>query len=308
MTQIYTPPQPFQWSWITLIGPDAGDFLHRLTTVNVRNLIVGEGAPGCFLTPQGKLRAYFTLWNYRLTEFAFEIDAGESGHWKKALLETIDQYTFGEKITVAEVPLESRWIFPDAEGLAKLGVAESMKTAAIDEEIRVCHHGEADFGRPWVTVWGRGPRLAQWLERAFPQAQSIGFETTETWRIEASRPRADLELSESTIPLEVGLKDAIAENKGCYPGQEVIEKIISLGAPAKRLIRIDGSGPVPARGEKILNLADPAAEVGEVTSVAETSTGFVALGIVRKIHAKEGLEVRFTTGSQGTVARVAPYR
>ncbi|HUP58710.1 MAG TPA: hypothetical protein VM598_14725, partial [Bdellovibrionota bacterium] len=114
----------------------------------------------------------------------------------------------------------------------------------------------------------------------------------EQMRIEALRPRVGRELVETTVPLEAGMREWIAENKGCYPGQEVIEKIISIGSPAKRMVRIEGPGAAPARGEKIMNVAEPPAEIGEITSSATTAVGFVALAFARKIHAKEGLAVR----------------
>ena len=302
-----------QWSWVTLSGRDTRDFLHRLTTVNVNGLEIGQGSPGFFLNAQGKIRAFFTLWRFAAEDFAFEFDAGATGHWKQELLAAIDQYTFAEKITLADVTaLESRWIFadPSALGIPSLKPGE---TVAIDEEIRVCHHGDIDYGRTWLTAWGRPARLNQWMDHTLPPgsaAHGVNARKLEEWRLQALRPRVDAEITSSTIPLEAGLADAVAQGKGCYPGQEVIERIVSLGAPARRLVRIEGKGPLPTLGESILNLADPPAEVGQVTSVAqpENGSGFLALGFVRKIHAKDGLEVRFAqSGSQGSITRVAPY-
>jgi folate-binding protein YgfZ len=303
-----------QWSWVTLSGRDAQDFLHRLTTVNVNALSVGQGAPGFFLNAQGKIRAYFTLWNFGPQDYAFELDAGAEGKWKTELLAAIDQYTFAEKITASDVTaLESRWIFADAasEALAKLGAPDlkAGQTVAVDEEIRICHHGDLDFGRAWITAWGRPARLAQWLEHVLPASQAATPAQLEQWRIQALRPRVDAEITPATIPLEAGLTQAIAQSKGCYPGQEVIERIISLGSPARRLALIQGQGAMPSPGETIQNFADPPAEVGQITSVTPSeSGGFSALGFVRKIHAKEGLEVRFAqSGSKGSISRIAPY-
>src|SRR3989338_6779816 len=103
MSQLYFPASPLGWSWINQSGADAPDFLHRLTTVNVRALEVGFGARGCFLNPQGKIRAFFNLWRYGETDFAFETDAGADGNWKTQLLSTIEHFTFAEKFEVAEI-------------------------------------------------------------------------------------------------------------------------------------------------------------------------------------------------------------
>jgi folate-binding protein YgfZ len=181
---------------------------------------------------------------------------------------------------------------------------------AIDEEIRVCHQGNTDFGRPWVTAWGRGPRLDQWLERTLPNAGTATHAQLEAWRIEANRPWIDHEITDATGPLEIGLTDAIAGQKGCYPGQEVIEKIISLGAPAKRLALVElgsAAGDGFRAGAKLYNLAEPPIEVGELTTVDRLAPGLKALAIVRKIHAKEGLEVKLENGARGKLARISPY-
>ncbi len=91
-----------------------------------------------------------------------------------------------------------------------------------------------------------------------------------------------------TNPLEVNLGSAIDSNKGCYPGQEVIEKILALGSPARRLCllrRVDGAGneTLPA----ILHDAT-GAEAGKLTS----SDGEYALAILKRTHLKPGLELR----------------
>jgi folate-binding protein YgfZ len=306
----YRPTSPVQWNWTPLAGPDARDFLHRVTTVNVRDLSPGEGAPGFFLSAQGRVRAWFRLWCYGQDEFAFEYDAGPDGRWKRELLAAIDQYTFAERMQLTDLgdQLECRWLLTEDEAdLAGLPVRPGM-THALEDEIRVCHQGSVDFGRAWVTAWGRPARLGQWVEQAFPQAGTATFAELERWRIEALRPRVGIEVTDATLPLEVGLKDGIAENKGCYPGQEVIEKIAALGSPPRRLARIEGQGLAPTAGAKVLNLAEPPAEVGEVTSVLPREGGFVALGILKKIHAKEGLAVRFSDSpAQASVTRVAPY-
>ncbi len=311
MSLVYLPSTPIQWNWVSLTGPDVRDFLHRVTSADVRNLEEGSGTRGCFLNPQGRIRAYFTLWNYGPEDFAFEFDSGVSGKWKKELFAAIDQYTFAEKMTLtdltplsAEPKLECRWIFGENLDIPALG------TRAIEDEIRLCHQGSLDFGRPWITAWGRGPRLNQWLERRLPDHIRVGPEHLDAWRIEAVRPWIDLEITDATSPLEVGLVDAVANQKGCYPGQEVIEKVISLGAPARRLGLIELEAPASENlrsGSKLFNLADAPIEVGEITSVTRSASTFRALAIIRKIHAKEGLEVKLEDNARGKLARIAPY-
>jgi folate-binding protein YgfZ len=337
MPSIYTPsPTPFtgpeaqgprwNWNWSTLTGPDAQDFLHRVTSGETRGLEIGQGGRACFLTPQGKLRAYFHLWRYGADEFGLEFDGGDGGRWRDSLFAAIDQYTFAEKMTLTPVTqLECRWIFAETEAEAELLLRKfggSEKTQGFRtfcthddnaEPVRICSEGSLDFGRPWITAWGRPAQLAQWADRMLGESgkfKAVEAETLEAWRIAALRPRMDRELTENTVPLEVGLTEAIAPNKGCYPGQEIIEKIISLGSPAKRLalIELPGGGPAatPRAGEAVFNRGEPPAEVGLLTSVARYGDDWKGLCLVRKNYAKEGLEVQ-AAGIHGLIKRISSY-
>lgn len=306
MPLTYRPSAPLQWSWLNIQGPDASDFLHRLTTVNVKAMKPGDGAPGFFLSPQGKIRGFFTLWTVQAADFVLEFDAGQAGKWKTELLSVIDQFHFGEKFTLTEVTdLQCTWIFDQTFSLG------ANKTAVDSNGARLFHHGSADFGRPWISAWGTAQQLEALLgsNDLGGAKDSTTYHQIEQWRIHSARPAVDHELSENSNPLEVGLHEAIAGNKGCYPGQEVIEKIISLGSPARRLVKIVGQGPAPSVGEQIRTADAAHAEVGQVTSVAQTEQGFELLTLVRKNHAKEGLEVTFSANpeTRAKLVQIAPY-
>jgi folate-binding protein YgfZ len=299
-------------------GPDAADFLHRLTTVNVKGMKPGDGAPGFFLSPQGKIRGFFTLWllnkSSEKSDFVLEFDAGQAGKWKTELLAVIDQFTFAEKFTLTEVTdLQCVWIFDQAtsETSHSDSNSEMLKTSVDSSGARLFHHGSADFGRSWTSAWGTSEQLKKLLV-ADSSSDPLGntpYTQLEQWRIHSARPALDHELSENSNPLEVGLHEAIAGNKGCYPGQEVIEKIISLGSPARRLVKIVGQGSAPKVGELIQTTDAAHTEVGQVTSVAQTGQGFELLTLVRKNHAKEGLEVTFAANpeTRAKLVQIAPY-
>jgi tRNA-modifying protein YgfZ len=290
MSLFFRPSPPEQttadglgWAWSEIAGDDARDYLQRLTTIDLRELSPGEGAPGFFLNPQGKIQSALSVWCLGEERFGLEYEAGEKGRERERLVAWIEQFHFAEKFALRHSERKCIWVFD--------GSAETLSTGKAGD-VRICQHGTRDFGRGWITAWGDGDAAEHWLKVAHPSAMEIVLDDLEQMRIETLRPRVGRELVEATVPLEAGMRDWIAENKGCYPGQEVIEKIISIGSPARRLIRIEGSGSTPARGEKIMNLAEPPAELGEVTSSATGPLGFLALAFVRKIHAKEGMAVK----------------
>ena len=60
-------------------------------------------------------------------------------------------------------------------------------------------------------------------------ALSCGTEALESLRIEAGIPRYGPDFGEDTLPLEAGLLNALSFNKGCYIGQEIVERARSRG-------------------------------------------------------------------------------
>lgn len=247
------------WTCRTLSGPDARDFLHRLTTRDVRHLQPGTPAGwGFILTAVGKVRAAFYLSCIGPDEFWFEYDAGSDGVWDRALAEAIDQFTFAERQQLSPASeLSSRWVF-------------SEHAPEVPPSVRVIDHGSQDFGRRWWTIWG---------ERSVIESRPLSAERPDLleWRTQAIRPWFSIELSQDVMPLEVGLVDGISQGKGCYPGQEVIERILTQGAPPRRLARI------------------------------LTSSGRVVLGVVRKNEVEPGTSVKLADGTEGKVERCAEF-
>jgi folate-binding protein YgfZ len=299
----YFRPDGLGYSWLEIAGTDAREYLHRLTTVDARALKPGQGAPGLFLNAQGKIQGSFRLWCLEDARFAFELEAGADGSLKQSLLNWIEQYHFGEKFEVTDSGLSCLWLLGlEAEHASAL---PGDWTTASGQGLRINHAGNTDYGRPFLTLWGETSQLNSWLKDRLPNANAVSLETLERWRIEALSPRSGHELTQDSSPLEAGFDRAIAMNKGCYPGQEVIEKTISLGQPAQRLVRLEGKGEAPALGTAVTNQASPPASVGRITSAVKTDEGFLALAFVRKIHAKEGLEVRLEGGAPAKIAAVS---
>ena len=117
----------------------------------------------------------------------------------------------------------------------------------------------------------------------------------------------EFKLDGKTNPLEVNLRHAISDQKGCYPGQEVIEKIIAIGSPARRLclLELKAATGSPANAPEIRPplplLSGEGAEAGVLTSIA----GKHALGIIRRTHLKEGITLN-AAGASWTIAKVSP--
>src|SRR5262249_20309158 len=123
-------------------------------------------------------------------------------------------------------------------------------------------------------------------------ARVIGPDTWELLRISLGIPRYAQDIRERDLPQETEQQRALHFSKGCYVGQEIVERIRSRGAVHRTFTGFEVTGELPSPGSKILFGGK---EVGEITSsaritLAESELG-VALGYIRREHADPAKEL-----------------
>lgn len=196
-----------------------------------------------------------------------------------------------------------RWVIREDVRLADLtadfvviGVLGAGAATAVVAALGV--GGDDDQGwRPGVhgTLWTRtaaGLWPGGWLlvgRDAVPAVSSglvgagvaeLGADAVDRFFVRRGVARFGRELStDETIPLECGGWAGVSFNKGCYLGQEVIERLFSRGAAARRLMRGWVEGPAPSAGVALLAADD---EVGVVASSAVGPDGAWVLAWVRR--------------------------
>jgi aminomethyltransferase len=106
---------------------------------------------------------------------------------------------------------------------------------------------------------------ATWDALVAVGASAVGTEALELRRISFGIPRFGVDIRERDLPQETGQARALNFTKGCYLGQEIVERIRSRGAVHRQFGVFDIEGLLPDAGTKIF--ADDK-EVGEVTSSA----------------------------------------
>jgi folate-binding protein YgfZ len=159
--------------------------------------------------------------------------------------------------------------------------------------------------------------LEQVVKLAAAAAETVsgrlaGWAALEIARIEAGIPRFGADMDESNLPPEAGLDArAVSYSKGCYIGQEIINRIHSFGQVAKALRKLqlaDGLAVLPVRGDILLH---DGKEVGWITSAVASPRlkTNVALGYVRKEVFEPGTELRLRSASGESAVRVigAPF-
>ena len=101
---------------------------------------------------------------------------------------------------------------------------------------------------------------------------------------------------------------ALHFNKGCYLGQEIVERIRARGAVHRHLRSLELSGPVPAAGAELTAKDGKAA--GQITSAAELKLDsnregrVFALAMVRAEAETGEPELRYRVGEAEGTARI----
>jgi folate-binding protein YgfZ len=137
-------------------------------------------------------------------------------------------------------------------------------------------------------------------------AMPVGSAALDKFRIAEGIPLYGVDMVERDLPQETSQIRALHFAKGCYLGQEIVERIRSRGSVRRHLRPLELDGPVPAAGAE-LALEDGSA-VGEITSAAELPLAggrrTFALGKIRS-ETEEGNEIfHYATGNAKGTARI----
>jgi len=125
-----------------------------------------------------------------------------------------------------------------------------------------------------------------------------GFSAYEMLRIENGFPRWSADMDATLLPMEAGLDPiAISYQKGCYIGQEVIQRVKTYSEPPRTLVQLEVADA--ATGDRITAGTE---EIGAVTSAIPT----VALGFVRKEFKAPGTEV--AVGGKPARVKALPWQ
>jgi folate-binding protein YgfZ len=133
-------------------------------------------------------------------------------------------------------------------------------------------------------------------------ATPVGTDAMEMWRIAEGLPLYGRDIREKELPQETAQDRALNFTKGCYVGQEIVERIRSRGAVHRTLTGFRFAGDAPAVGTKVIK---DGREVGEITSITKLplASGPIAIGLgyVRREAGAPGTKLD-AGGAEATVA------
>lgn len=301
---------------LEITGADRGSWLHNLVTNHVKELRSGDGNYAFVCNIKGRI--LFDL-NVIIREDAIWVDLDRG--FLDVAQQHFEKYTIVEDVQrvdrsddyarVALVGDAAKRVFSEirAAHVGQLPILGSAGLSLCESDVTAVR---TDFCGPWavelflpndraIPVW----EFLTDAARPVP-ALPVGDRAVQACRIETGIPWSGREITNETLPAETRQSDrAVSRNKGCYLGQEVVERMRSRDALAKILVglRIEGTqlpavpGPIELDG----------APVGSVTSVCHSFAmdSVIALAFVRTKFSEPGtvLTVTWDQGrAQATVA------
>jgi folate-binding protein YgfZ len=271
---------------IRVTGDDRARLLHAMTTNHVQQMKPGDGIYAFFLSAQGRILADVYVFCF---EDHFLLDTEPEA--RKVVYEHLDHFIIADDVALEDITDET-FSF-GVEGPTATQVASRAGMPAPHHRFSHLHWDDCTVaalsatGLHGVRITGairRKQDIAALLEGAGAIAASS--EDAETARIENFVPRYGCDITESTLPQETQQTHALHFQKGCYIGQEIVERIRSRGHVNKLLMGFRAqSRTVPAQGAKLM-LEGKAA--GEVTSATLAGEFVFGLAYVRVPGARSG--------------------
>ncbi len=309
---------------LCLAGADRVRFLHGQVTNDIKRLSPGTGCYAALVSAKGKMESDLHIYNLP-DELLLDFEPGLTGVVSRRL----EKYLVADEVQVTDVAsLYGLLSVQGAEAKAAVSrldffsevpaqpfhfsraASETLGELYLMNEPRVGSVG-FDLFVPAMSLGAIADKLLS-ATRAVG-GRACGWQALDAVRIDAGIPRFGVDMDETNLPLECGIADqAVSYNKGCYIGQEIINRLHSFGQVTKELrgLRLaDDRKSRPVRGDRLFHAGK---EVGYITSAVKSfrSNANVALGYVRREvnHAGTRLTLRQAGAESEAEVFLIPFR
>ncbi len=289
---------------IKVTGDDRVRWLNGMVSNNVRDLAAGHGVYAFMLNAQGHIQADLYVFQ-RGDSLLVDAEAAQ----RDKILQLFDRYIIADDVELIDISgeltslglagPESRQVleragivFPD---LAPLEFCSPKCDCSCGCLQCTVVRGDGSAGTSYEIWLAPDQRKPTWDALLAAGATAVGATALELHRINFGIPQFARDIRERDLPQETAQTRALNYAKGCYIGQEIVERIRARGAVHRKFTAFAVEGTLPEIGTKIL-ADDPGnqpKEVGEITSAAilPMSAGDrpVALGYLRREAAGKDL-------------------
>ena len=262
---------------LSLSGPDRVRYLNAILTNNIKELSNGQGNVSLLLNPQGHILAEllgFALHDSVLCVSYLMI--------RERLIEWLDKYIIMDDVTLTDesprygtLALEGPRAAAIVKELCGIDLSADPELSIQEATARtipcslIKHSPGGVAGAEFLVNAERLPALWELLLAASRRQGGgpMGYAALSVMRLVQNIPWFGYDFGEKQIPHEAGLQDShISYTKGCYTGQEIVERVRSRGQVNRQRVRLSFSGDSAPAPETPLLVAGK--EVGFVTRSA----------------------------------------
>jgi len=289
-------------AYLAFTGPDRVRYLNAILTNNIKDLKTGEGVPSLFLNPQGRIQA--EIETYAEPERLFCVSYAMI---REKLMPWLDHYIIMDDVTLIDE--SSRYGTLAIEGPHSGAVVKHLcgfELSSLNElSWKESHVGSIPCrisqrlpgGVPSAEFLCEGSHLAAFWRVLQDVTKShgggpAGYTALNALRLEAGIPWFGYDFGEKQIPHEAGLeKSHISYTKGCYTGQEIVERVRSRGQVNR--VRSLFKLLAPNLPEAETPILSDGKEVGHITRAAESPffQSVITMGYIRRELSLPGTEV-----------------
>jgi folate-binding protein YgfZ len=295
-------------AYFSFTGPDRVRYVNAILTNNIRDLPVSRGIPSLLLNAQGHILA--EIETYAHTNSLLCVSYAMI---RERLFETLEKYIIMDDVTLADethrygtIALEGpaaehiaqELTGVDLNSLPELGFTEP-RVGAIPCTVSRRSPGEF-LGAEFLCERQHLELLWQILGESVRAVGGgpVGYMALSALRLEQGIPWFGYDFGEKQIPHEAALENShLSFTKGCYTGQEIVERVRSRGHVNRRRVNLLFSGKsVPPAGEL---LTAAGAEAGYVTRAAfsPSRNHAVGMGYVRRENNSPHSQLQWRDGS-----------
>ena len=300
-------------AYLRFTGPDRVRYLNAILTNNIKDLTAGNGIVSLFLNPQGRIQAeietYATTDSLLCFSYAMIRDTLAPALDKFIIMD--DATLTDETDTFGTVALEGPGTADIVKKLTSIDLSNLNELSFQETSVAGISCGltkrspGGNAGAEFLAIREDLPKLWEILRETAQRAggRAMGYTALSALRLEQGVAWFGYDFGDKQIPHEAGLQDShISYTKGCYTGQEIVERVRSRGQVnrVRVLMKFDGV-ETPAAGAALM--AD-GKEAGYVTraSFSPVLQSAIAMAYVRREKSEVGSTLQ-CGGVNATVIR-----
>lgn len=260
---------------LVVTGPEAASYLHGQISADVEAMEVGQSALSFLLEPRGRIEAFFAISRVGPETFVADTDAG----FGEAMTTSLERFKLRTK---AEFSLQ-QWTMQAIRG--PMSAPEENPNASATGPADAPEHVVRPAHWPFASGYDLLVSPGSAVDSTAEGAEQVSAGEFEALRMAYGLPAMGAEIQPGGIPNETGLVERAASfTKGCYRGQELVERIDSRAGGRRSICRFRAAGDV-ATGQGLRG-ADGAG-IGAVLSAASLAGAVVGFALVQRDAAGE---------------------